>query len=228
MTGKLIVIDGTDGSGKATQVELLAERLKKDGYKVAIADFPRHGEPSAYFVQEYLNGRFGPLETIGPKKGSIFYALDRYAASFPMRQQLEQGYIVLSNRYVTANMGHQGGKIADPEARHKFFDWLYELEFEIVGIPKPDLNIILHVPAEIGQQLVDRKSSRDYIGGKKRDLHEQDINHLKAAEQVYLEIAKKYPNFALIECVDNGMIMSREKINDLIWETIEKCLNTNP
>ncbi len=221
MKGKLIVIDGTDGSGKGTQVQLLFEKLQKNDYKVAIADFPRYGQASAYFCEQYLNGNYGSLQDVGFKKASIFYAIDRFAASFEIRKQLEDGYIVLSNRYVSASMGHQGAQITDPEERKRFFDWLYELEFEIFDIPKPDLNIILHVSAEIGQQLVDQKASRDYLGEKKRDLIEQDLKHLQAAEKVYLEISQMFDNFTLIECVENGTIMTREAINDLIWKTIQ-------
>jgi dTMP kinase len=118
-------------------------------------------------------------------------------------------------------MGHQGAQITDPEKRKSFFAWLYDLEYEVFNIPKPDLNIILHVTAEIGQKLVDMKAPRDYIGDKKRDLLEQNLNHLQAAERVYLEICQTFENFALIECVENDTIMTRERINDLIWETIQ-------
>ncbi len=225
VTGKLIVIDGTDGSGKGTQVQLLAQRLQAKGYRVAVADFPRYGQASAYFCEQYLNGNYGTLEQVNSKRASLFYALDRFAASFEIRRQLADGYIVLSNRYVTASMGHQGAQIKDPVERQKFFDWLYQLEYEICGIPKPDLNIILHVPAEVGQQLVDQKAPRSYIGEKKRDLTEGNLEHLRAAEQVYLEIASKFDNFALIECMDNGTMMSREAINNAIWNTIQSRLH---
>ena len=228
-TGKFIVIDGTDGSGKATQTKILVERLVSLGFKVEMVDFPQYGKKSAGLVEKYLNGEYGEADEVGPYRASIFYACDRYDASFKIRKWLEQGKIVIANRYVTANMGHQGGKIANPLERKNFFAWLYELEFGIFNIPKPDLNIILHVDAAVAQAMVDQKGHRDYIHGKKRDIHEADINHLRRAEQVYLEIADSFPDFSLIECTRDGQIMSREEIHNLIWreigETIENEKN---
>ncbi|MDD5071753.1 MAG: dUTP diphosphatase [Patescibacteria group bacterium] len=223
--GKFIVIDGTDGSGKATQTQMLVDRLKKSGYPVAMVDFPQYGEKSAGLVEKYLNGKYGEADEVGPYRASVFYACDRYDASFKIKKWLEQGKIVIANRYVTANMGHQGGKIANPLERKNYFSWLYELEYEIFNIPKPDLNIILHVDAGLAQKLVDQKGHRDYINGKKRDLHEADINHLRRAEQVYLEIARTFPDFTLIECTRNGEIMTREEIHNLIWQEAGQSIN---
>ncbi|MBT6691376.1 thymidylate kinase [Candidatus Parcubacteria bacterium] len=222
--GKFIVIDGTDGSGKATQVGILEERLKKEGYDVAVIDFPRYGHPAAYFVEKYLNGEYGGVEEVGPKMGSTFYALDRFDAKPETKKFLEQGKIVLANRYVSASMGHQGSKISDLNKRKDFLDWLYELEYDILQIPKPEANIILHVTADISQKLVDKKGHRDYVGGEKRDLHEGNLEHLKAAEATYLQIAKDYPDFDLIECVKDGEIMTREDIHELIWAKVKELL----
>lgn len=223
--GKFIVIDGTDGSGKATQTELLKKRLKKEGHEVEILDFPQYGKKSAGLVEEYLNGKYGNAQDVGPYRASIFYACDRYDASFKIKKYLKEGKVVVSNRYVTANMGHQGGKINSARERRKYFKWLYDLEYKIFGISKPDLNIILHVDAAIAQKLVDNKVKRSYIkGNKKRDLHEKDLKHLRDAEKVYLEIAKTFPNFSLVSCTDNKCIMSREEIQDMIWKKIIKIL----
>ncbi len=227
--GKLIVIDGTDGSGKATQTQILAQRLRDNGYQVEIADFPQYGKKSAGLVEEYLNGKYGAAEQVGPYRASLFYACDRYDASFQINNWLAQGKIVIANRYVSANMGHQGGKIADDLARQDFFNWLYNLEYEIFKIPRPDLNIILHVDASLAQQLVDNKKARSYIlNGAKRDIHEKDINHLRQAEKIYLAIAKTFPDFYLIECCQNGQIMAREEISNLIWQEAMKILNAEP
>lgn len=227
--GKLIVIDGTDGSGKATQTQLLAQRLRDHGYQVEIADFPQYGKKSAGLVEEYLNGKYGTAEQVGPYRASLFYACDRYDASFQINDWLKQGKIVIANRYVSANMGHQGGKIADDQTRQQFFNWLYNLEYEIFRIPKPDLNIILHVDASLAQQMVDNKETRNYIlNGAKRDIHEKDINHLRQAEKIYLEIAKTFPDFYLIECCQNRQIMTREEISNLIWHQALKILKLEP
>ena len=221
--GRFIVIDGTDGSGKATQTELLLEELKIAGYEVEMTDFPQYGTKSAGLIEEYLNGKYGQ---VGPEAASIFYAIDRFDASFKIRQWLDEGKIIISNRYVTANAGHQGGKIADDVDRMKFFRWLDNLEYNIFGIPKPDLNIILHMPAEMAQKLVDKKSEkvREYANGKKRDLHEADIKHLKNAEKVYLEISKLFPNTKLVECVNKGELLSPKEVGNKVWELVRRIV----
>jgi dTMP kinase len=219
--GKFIVIDGTDGSGKATQTEALVNELKMAGYPVEMTDFPQYGSKSAGLIEEYLNGKYGQ---VGPEAASIFYAIDRFDASFKIRQWLSEGKIVISNRYVTANAGHQGGKIGDNIDRMKFFKWLNHLEYEIFSIPRPDLNIILHVPAELAQKLVDKKSSsaREYANGKKRDLHEADLQHLKNAEKVYQEIAKLFPNTKLVECTVNGRLLPPSEVHNKVWELVRR------
>jgi len=220
-----IVIDGTDGSGKTTQFNILVDRLKQEGFLVATADFPQYNTKSAGLVEEYLSGKYGSPDEVGPYRASIFYAGDRYDASFKIRQWLSENKIVVSNRYVTANMGHQGGKIINSEDRKKYFTWLYDLEYNIFNLPKPDLNIILHVPAKIAQDLAQQRAREDWAG-KTKDIHEADINHLLRAEQTYLEIAKQFENFVLIECVEDNKIMSREKISELIWQKVlEKIKN---
>ena len=223
MKGKLIVIDGTDGSGKATQTELLVERLKKENYQVKTTDFPQYGKRSAALVEDYLNGEFGSAKEVGPYRASIFYAVDRYAASFKIREWLDKGKIVVSNRYVSANMGHQTGKIKDKKERDKFLEWLEDLEYNIFRIPKPDKNILLYMPPEIGQRLVDKKGHRDYIGGKKRDIHEADIKHLRDAAEAYLYVAKKY-NWVVIYCAPDNRLKTREEIHELVWREIKKIL----
>lgn len=220
--GKFIVIDGTDGSGKATQTELLVKRLKKEGRKVKKLDFPRYGKKSAALVEEYLNGNYETAQDVGPYRASIFYACDRYAASFQVKAWLSEGNIVVSNRYVTANMGHQGGKIKDKKKRKKYFEWLYDLEYNIFSIPKPDINLILHVDAAIAQKMVDSKGKRDYIKNGRRDIHENDLKHLRDAERVYLEIAQNFPGFQLIECTKDGSIISKKEISDLVWNKLKK------
>jgi len=221
--GKLIVIDGTDGTGKATQTKYLVEKLEKEGYKVAVEDFPRYGEKSAVLVEEYLNGVYGTAKELGPYIPSVFYAVDRFAASFRIRENLKKGVIVVSNRYVTASMGHQGGKMAKGADRNKFYKWLTDLEYKLFKIPHPDLNLILHMPAEVAQSLVDRKAPRKYIHGFKRDIHEADLKHLQAAEKNYLEIHKKF-KYPLIECYVEGEILSKETVAELILAKVKKVL----
>ena len=216
------MIEGTDGSGKTLQTKLLVRHLKKIGKKIATISFPRYGERSAALVEDYLNGKFGKhARDIGPYRASLFYAVDRYVASFQIKKWLEQGKIVVCNRYVGSNLAHQGGKIKKDGERKKYFAWNYNLEYNILGIPKPDISLILHVTPKISQQLVDKKGSREYLHGKKRDIHEDDIRHLFDAEKAYLQIAKMFKEYKLIECVKDNKILTPQIIHEKIWDKIK-------
>ena len=222
--GKFIVIDGTDGSGKTTQFNLLVDKLKAQGFAVEVADFPQYNTKSAGLVEEYLSGKYGGADDVTPYQSSIFYAVDRFDASFKIRQWLKDGKIVIANRYVSASLGHQGGKIENPLERKVFFNWLYELEYKLFNIPKPDLSLILHVEADIAQKLAANRHREDWVG-KTRDIHEENLNHLQKAEQVYLEIAQMFPDFKLIKCTREGEIMTREEIHELVWIYTNQILN---
>lgn len=221
--GKFIVIDGTDGSGKATQTKLLIDRLREEGKEVMELDFPQYGKPSAWFVEKYLRGEYGTANEVGPYRGSIFYALDRFDKSFEIRRWLSEGKIIVANRYVSANMGHQTGKIKDKKERDVYLTWISYLEFEIFGIPKPDKVILLYMPPEIGQTLVDKKGARAYTKGRKRDIHEADLKHLQNAADAYRYVAKKY-KWDVIECAKGTEIYSREDIHGKLWKAVSKLL----
>ena len=215
--GKFFVIDGTDGSGKATQTKLLVERLRAAGYNVRTISFPRYDTPTGTVVRAYLMGEFGPADKVDARQASEFYATDRAAAAPEIAAWLAAGDIVVADRYVAANMGHQGGKIADPAERMEFFRWEEGLEYGLNRLPRPDLNVILHVPAEISMALVEQR-------GNVKDGHETDPGHLRRAEQTYIEIARTFPGFRLIECVRDGHIMRREDISDLVWAAVKPLL----
>ncbi len=220
--GKFFVIEGPDGSGKTEQFKLLAARLPREGYPVVTFDFPRYDRESSFFVREYLNGVYGGWRDVGPRKASIFYALDRFDAAPEIREAKARGAIVLSNRYVASNLGHQGAKLPTSEQKD-FFEWDYRFEFSELGIPHPDLNIILHVPAEVSFKLIEKKGRREYLKGARKDVHEEDIEHLKAAEEAYLFMAKLWPEeYTVIECAENGKLFSIQDIHELIWEAVRK------
>lgn len=223
--GVFIVIEGTDGSGKGEQFKLLVRRLARAGYDVATFDFPQYGKPSAFFVEEYLRGRYGGVKEVGPRRASLFYALDRFDVGRKIEEALRAGETVVANRYVASNMGHQGAKIKNRAERLKFFRWDHELEYGLLGIPRPDLNIILHVPAAVAYRLVARKAARKHLHGKKRDIHEASIMHLRRAERTYLEMAKTFPkDFTVVECVESGTLLSIEEIGGRVARIVLRRL----
>ncbi len=222
--GVFIVIEGTDGSGKETQSSLLVEKLRADNYDVALFDFPQYSNPSSYFVQKYLNGEYGDINATGPYTASLFFALDRFDAGKDIRQALSEGKIVIANRYVASNMAHQGTKFSNKSERKGYFIWLDNLEFSILGIPRPDMNFVLRVSADMAQQLVDKKGERAYTD-KKRDLHESDINHMRKSVEVYDELCDMFPeDFERIDCVRSGKLMSIESIHALIFAKVSSIL----
>ncbi len=223
--GKFIVIEGTDGSGKTIQTRLLLRKLKNEKIDVRTLDFPRYRHASSYFVRQYLNGCYGDWREVGAYRASIFYALDRFAASAGLKKWLAQGKTVIANRYVASNFGHQGVKIKNKAARKQFFNWVSNLEYNVLSIPKPDLNIFLHMPSSVAYKLISLKGKREYLGAKKRDIHEKDISHLKQAEKVFLEVAEFFPDdFAVVECVKKGKLLSVEEIGEDVWKTVQRIL----
>ncbi len=222
--GLFLVIEGTDGSGKGTQFKILVENLRKRGYDVEIFDFPQYDQDSSYFVKEYLNGNYGTAEEVGPYTASIFFALDRYQAAPKILEALNKGKIVIANRFTGSNMAHQGTKFDQIEERNGYFLWLDAIEFKMLGIPRPDISLVLRVPAETAQQLVDNKAKRDYTD-KKRDLHEADINHMRRSVEVYDDLCNLFPkDFKMLDCVRNGQLLSIEKVSELVWSAIEPYL----
>lgn len=222
MTGKLIVIDGADGSGKGTQTELLIKRLKEEGRDVLMLDFPRYESNSSYFVQKYLNGEYGSASEVSPKLASLFYALDRFDAKKEIITALRQNKIIISNRYVSSNAGHQGGKIKDEKEREQFLKWLYDLEYAICGLPRPDLNIYLNVPWETGQKLVDKKDPREYVNGKKRDIHEADSSHLRNTQKSFMHLTKIENNWIIIDCIKEDNLLKINEIHEMLYSKIKK------
>ncbi|MBM3251062.1 MAG: thymidylate kinase [Candidatus Nealsonbacteria bacterium] len=231
--GKLIVLEGLDGSGKSTQCKLLIKGLKKEGYKVETIDFPRHGEKPAWLVDEYLRGRYGTAKEVGPYRASIFYALDRYDAGSQIRKWLKEGKIVIADRYSASNIGHQGGKIKNRKERKRYFDWLYNLEYEILNIPKPDYNFILKTSPEFSLRLANKITDKEkqarrrvYLDkSEKKDIHEKDKKHLQEALRSYLHAAREFPeDFKIIECLEKGKLLSPETIHQKIWKIIKNIL----
>lgn len=226
--GTFIVIEGTDGSGKGTQFKLLRERLERGGYDIATFDFPQYEQPSSFFVREYLNGKYGTADEVGPYTASLFYALDRYQVAGQIRTALAEGKIVLTNRFTGSSMAHQGTKFRHIEERRGYFIWLDNLEFEMLHIPRPDMSVVLRVPAEIAQKLVDQKEARSYTD-QKRDIHEADLGHLQRAAEVYDDMCQLFPkDFTPIDCVRGGELLDVETVQELLWQKVAPLLPEAP
>lgn len=224
-----IVIDGPDGSGKGTQTKLLAEALRAEGHAVEHLSFPRYGKPEAFFIEQYLNGNYGTAEEVGPYKASVFFAVERFHVAKEIQRLREAGTIIVSDRYVSANKGHQMAKISDPVERKKFLNWLNDFEYRLLGIPVPDATIMLHVPAEIAYELVGKKDERGWLDGKKRDIHEADIEHLKAAERAYLDLPAMdaVERWQTLECVENGALLTIEEVHERLYALITPHLGNS-
>jgi dTMP kinase len=218
-----IAIEGGDGSGKGTQSKLLIDYLRKQGYDVYEADFPRYGKESAYYVERYLNGDYGGPNDIPADLGVLPYALDRFAAKDDIIAHLKKpSSIVVSNRYVASNLAHQGTKIANTDERHTFYERTMKTEFDVLGIPRPSKNIVLLMPSNHMQANVDKKSARSYTT-MKRDIHEADADHLEKAKANYEELCQLYPDeFIAIQCTnDTGEMRTIEDIRNEIRRVIK-------
>lgn len=225
--GKFIVIDGTDGSGKATQVKLLAERLKKEGKKVEIVDFPEYYDNFfGKFIGHCLSEQYYNWLKVHPKIASVVYAADRFESKEKIEGFLKKGYVVIANRYVSANQIHQGGKIASAKKRTDFIKWLDEMEYDVFKIPRPDITLYLSLPIPIVLKLIgerDGKMKREYLK-KKKDVHENDVNFLINSRKSAMWLVNKIPNFYKVDCSTKGSILSRESIHEKVYEEVKKVL----
>jgi dTMP kinase len=216
--GRLIVIEGSDGSGKATQSRALVRRLRMQGIPAALISFP--GYRRGFFgrmVGEYLRGELGA--DADPRLVSLLYAGDRWEAKGKIARWLAQGRAVICDRYVDSNKAHQGARVRGAAERRKFLDWVDRLEYGVLKIPRPDFTIFLHVPSPVAERLIGRKAPRAYLRGKRRDIHEADSRHLGDAERIYLQLAagRSGRRGALIECTESGRLLSKSQIAERIW-----------
>ncbi|HBU28085.1 TPA: thymidylate kinase [Candidatus Uhrbacteria bacterium] len=222
--GAFFVIDGTDGSGKATQTKRLVERLRLEGYDVETISFPQYGQKSCGAVEKYLAGDYGHSTDVNAHAASILFAVDRFDASFQIRDWLEAGKIVVSDRYVGSNMAHHGQKIRDQEMRHAYFAWNDHLEHTIFGIPRPTLNLVLSVPVDVAIKLAAQGATeKTKVAG---DIHESDKTHIEASINTYREITKLFPSFHHIDCAPDGTLRSIEDIHQELWQIILPSIGT--
>ena len=219
--GKLIVIEGLDGSGKSTQLDLLPKALKKNGIDCKSVSFPDYESNSSALVKMYLNGEFGTKpEDVNAYASSVFYTVDRYA-SFKKNwgDYYNKGGIIVSGRYTTSNAVHQTSKL-DKDCWKDFLDWLYDFEYKKVGIPKPDKVIFLDMPVEVSQKLLSGRYKGDEA---KKDIHESDTKYLSRCREAAVFTAN-YSDWTVIPCAKGGNPRSIEEISEDILKEVMKVL----
>lgn len=220
MKGKLIVIEGTDCSGKETQSNLLIEKLKSDGIRIEKFSFPNYNSPTGkiiggpYLGKSYICDGWFPegAPNVDPKVSALYYAADRLYNIDKIKFLLDNGVNVILDRYVYSNMAHQGGKLDSESDRNSMYDWLDNLEFNLLELPKPDISVFLHMPFEFS--LILKKNREEDM-----DQNEKDKNHLINAENAFIELAKKY-DFYTIQCNDGDRIKTIEEINEDLYNYV--------
>ena len=223
--GKLIAIEGIDGSGKHTQVGLLTKALRARGHSVYATGFPQYDSLFGKMIGQFLNGELGPLESVNPHFTALLYAGDRCEAKTKLEAALSNGQIVLADRYIASNLAHQTARVA-PEKRAAFVEWIERLEYGIYGLPREDLVVYLRVPAQEAQKLVGQKSARSYTSAQK-DLQEASLRHLEDAAAIYDSLACR-PHWAVIECYDatRRAIRAPEEVASDVLAAVETVLST--
>ena len=219
--GKLIVIEGTDGSGKSTQFKHLTQRLEQEGKAFKKLVFPQYSEPSSALIRMYLGGEFGSSPSdVSAYAASAFYAVDRYASYKKVwGDWYEQGGLVVSDRYATSNAVHQASKEPE-EKRSEYLRWLYEFEYDRLGLPCPDLVIYLDVPTDFTEKMMRR---READTNTQADIHEQDLQYLATCRRTGRDAAAFY-GWTVIDCVRDGEMRSIEDIHEEIYRHISACL----
>ena len=221
MRGKIIVIEGTDCSGKETQSKLLEERLNKEGINCIRFSFPMYDTPTGKIVggpylgkEEISKSYFSEgAVNVDPKVISLYYAADRKYNINKIEEYLNKGYYVILDRYTSSNQAHQGSKITDKDDRFTMYDWIDKLEYFLLRLPQPDKTIFLHMPLKYSIELRKNRVSTDE--------HEKDESYLKNSEEAYIELSELY-NWDKIECVKEDSIRTIEDINDEIFDIIKK------
>ncbi len=219
--GKLIVIEGTDGSGKSTQFKRLTARLEAENHAFQKLVFPQYSEPSSALIRMYLGGEFGTNPTdVNAFAASTFYAVDRYASYKKVwGNWYEQGGLVVSDRYTTSNAVHQASK--EPEKKQQaFLHWLYDLEYNKLGLPCPDLVIYLDVPTDFTEHMMRR---READTNTTADIHEQNLDYLATCRRTG-KAAAEYYGWTVIQCVRDGQMRSIEDIHEEIYRHVAACL----
>lgn len=219
--GKLIVIEGLDGSGKSTQEALLSERLEKEGIKINKIKLPNYDDDACILVKQYLAGRFGDKPgDVNAYAASSFYAVDRFVSyNCYWKEKYQKGEVFLADRYTTSNAYHQLTKVDEKDWDY-YLEWLEDFEYGKMGIPKPDAVVYLDMPVDVSQKLMSGRYKGDE---SKKDIHEKDTDYLSAC-RVAADYACKKLGWARIICAENGEPLSVEEISDKVYKAVIKAI----
>lgn len=218
----LIVLEGIDASGKKTQIELFYKKLRKEGYKPELLDFPVYDTSYGEMIARFLRGELGPRNKLPPELVSLLYAADRYQFKDKLFKKVKEGKILIANRYLQSSIGFQGAKFRG-EARNTFIKWLEEVESRL---PQADIVIFLDMPPEVARKLRGKRIDKKYLTErtKKIRLTDEDIRYQKRVRETYLQVAKK-EGWIVIECChDDGKLKTPEEIHEEVWNKIKNEL----
>jgi dTMP kinase len=217
---KIIVLDGGDNVGKATQADLLLRRLMDEGHNVGKLDFPRYNQNTyGHLIRECLNGTRGDFMNLDPKIAATLYAADRYESKVQMMEWVNEGRTIILDRYVSANMLHQGAKIEDADEREEFLKWLDHVEYEIFGMPRPDLTVYLDVPPDESQKLLEYVVG---LGAKVVDVAEADRLHQAKVSHCAKYLSSSRERWVTVQCLTDGVLRSREEIHEEVYNLVKE------
>jgi len=215
--GKIIVIEGTDGAGKGTQVEQILKKASAEKIPCTSFDFPRYKTPTGIGIKTYLHGYFGDASMLPPKISSGYYAVDRLAAKPEIEEVLDKGINAIMNRYNGSNLAHQAAKLKTWKARRAFIEWSKSYEYDVLQIAKPDFFVLLYVPSDVSAQSV-------VLRGLKQDDHERNADYQKEVVKTYLWLAKNEPDWRMVDCMKGYKRKSIEEVTDDIWKVVKPIL----
>ncbi|MGC1276506.1 MAG: thymidylate kinase [Planctomycetaceae bacterium] len=219
MPGRLIAIEGVDGSGKGTQAKRLYERLLAAGRKTALFSFPRYSDTHfGGFIGEYLNGRYGSLDEVHPFLAALLFAGDRFESRGPLLEALAANDVVLCDRYVSSNIAHQAAKLPVAE-RPELIRRIETVEYDVYGLPRADRTILLDLPVVTAKRLIANKAKRSYTD-QAEDLHESDGVYLGAVREMYLALGDRSPGWSIAACEQDGTLRSIDDIAEAVAKAV--------
>ena len=216
----LIALEGIDGSGKGTQAALLQDRFRNAGKGATVISFPRYAETNfGRAIGDFLNGRFGPLDQVSPYLAAALYAGDRFESRDRLCEATAANDAVILDRYVASNVAHQGAKLRGRE-HQELIRWIERIEYDVYRLPRPDLTLLLDMPAETAQQLVGKKSARSYTD-RTADIQEADAEYLAGVRELYLSVAQSDSSWRVVQCVRGDNLREPEQIGEEIWDLVQ-------